>query len=72
MVVEVETDTLIGKLLVDIGSLALWLQAIGVVVFLWMVFQGIILYFNHKRMKEVYKIKEDMKRIEMKIDKLRK
>lgn len=56
----------------EIGQIALWLQAVGVVVVLWIVFQIVILYFNHKRMKEVYQIKEDMKRIERKIDNILK
>ena len=71
MALEVDADTAIGQLLVDVGSVALWLQAIGIIVVLWIISQAVILYFNHRRMKEVYQIKEDMKRIEGKIDKIK-
>lgn len=56
------------RILFELGSIALWLQAIGILVIAWIVFEIIALYFHRKRMREVYKIKEDMKRIERKID----
>jgi len=62
MVGEVEAEGAIGQLLVDIGSVALWLQAVGVVILLWIIFESFILFLNYRRMKEVYKIKEDMRR----------
>lgn len=70
MVANGEAETVLGQVLVDLGSVALWLQTIGAIVILWIFFQVVILYFHNKRMKEVYKIKEDMRRIERKIDKI--
>jgi biopolymer transport protein ExbB/TolQ len=64
-VVEVPLD-----LLVKLGHLGSWLQAIGIIVVLWIIFQLISLAINRKRMKEIYKIKSDMIRIERKIDKI--
>ena len=58
--------SLLGKL----GYVALWLQALGIILIVWLVIQLIGFYYNWKRMKEVYKIKEDMIRIEGKIDKI--
>ena len=55
-----------------ISKLGIWIQALGVAVILWIIFQSVILWLNAKRMKELYKIKEDMKRIEGKINKLLK
>ena len=53
-----------------IGQIGLWLQALGVVVVLWIIFEIIALTYHRKRMKEIYKIKEDMGRIEGKIDRI--
>ncbi|MDO8563604.1 MAG: hypothetical protein Q7R87_01205 [Nanoarchaeota archaeon] len=52
----------------SIGEIALWLQAVGVVVILWIIFEAFALYYATKRMKEVHIIKKDMARIEGKID----
>jgi hypothetical protein len=53
-----------------LGQVGLWLQTIGAIVILWIIFQIIAWKYNRKRMKEVYAIKDDMKRIEKKIDRL--
>jgi biopolymer transport protein ExbB/TolQ len=57
-----------SSLVSEVGKIGLWLQALGLVVILWVIFQIIALVMNRKRMREVYRIKEDMKRIESKID----
>ena len=59
-----------SSLIWEVGKIGLWLQAIGLVVIIWIIFESVILYLNYKRMKEVYKIKDDMKRIEEKLDKV--
>ena len=53
-----------------LGSIGLWLQAVGVVIIVWLLFQIIIWWINHRRLKEIYTIKDDMKRIEENIDKI--
>lgn len=58
----------VTQLITEVGSVLLWMQALGVILLLWIVFEIIALYYHRKRMKEVYAIKEDMKRIEKKID----
>ena len=62
----------LGSIITEIGSIALWLQTLGIIVVLWIIFEIIAFWFNRKRMQEVYKIKHDMKRIERKIDKILK
>jgi beta-lactamase regulating signal transducer with metallopeptidase domain len=57
-----------SSLVSEVGKIGLWLQALGLVVILWVIFQIIALVMNRKRMREVYRIKEDMKRRESKID----
>lgn len=71
MAVE-EVTTGVSEIIAVLGSLALWLQAVGVIVVAWIIFEVIALHINRKRMREVYKIKEDMRRIERKIDRVLK
>lgn len=68
-------DELTGKaaeIIANLGSLALWLQTLGVLLIAWIIFEVIMVSVALKRMKEIYKIKEDMKRIEGKIDRVLK
>jgi hypothetical protein len=67
MAVEEVVDASVG-LINQISSIAHWLQALGIVVVLWILFQFISLLMNQKRMKEIDTIKKDMQRIEGKID----
>jgi len=60
----------ISDLVIAIGQIGLWLKAIGAIVILWLVVHTISVIFNTKRMKEVKNIKEDIVRIEEKIDKI--
>lgn len=62
-VVNVSTDAI-----ATIGHVALYLQALGIVLVIYIIYQIISAYTSWKRMKEIYNIKEDMKRIENKID----
>lgn len=54
----------------EIGKIGRWLEALGLIIILWIIFQIVSLVINRKRMKEIYIIKKDMKRIEGKIDKI--
>ena len=54
----------------DIGELGLWIQAIGLIVILWIVFQVINLIINIKRGVYLRRMKKDIMRIEEKVDKL--
>lgn len=60
------------ELITEVGKIGLWMQTIGVIVVLWIIFQLVFLWFNAKRMEEVHLIKEEMKRIEGKIDRILK
>ncbi len=69
MVVE-EVVNASGAVIGSLGQIALWLQALGIILVLWIIFQLASFYYNWKRMKEVLLIKKDMKRIEGKIDRI--
>jgi len=58
------------NLLSQLGYVALWLQALGIILIVWLIVQIAGFYYNWKRMKEVLQIKEDMKRIEGKINRI--
>ncbi len=62
---EVVTPT---NLLIEVGKLGSWIQALGLVVVLWIVFEVVALIVNRKKRKALYRIKEDLARIESKLD----
>ena len=66
------TPDLTADLLTRIGDVGLWLQAIGIIAVLWIVLSIINWIINSRRLKLLSKIMEDMKRIERKIDRLKK
>ncbi len=54
------------------GRLALWLQALGVIVVLWILFQLMNLWFNNKRWKKLKEFEIKINTLEKKIDRLLK
>ena len=70
-VVNISAETL-QSMVVEVGQLGTWLQTIGIVIILWIFFQIISLVLSIKKKKVIDAIKEDLIRIEKKIDKLGK
>ncbi|MEK6917969.1 MAG: hypothetical protein AABW51_03400 [Nanoarchaeota archaeon] len=64
--------TNVPELVAEVGKLGSWLQAIGIIVIVWLIFQIISLIVNLKKKKLLEKISEDIKRLEKKIDRLKK
>lgn len=62
----------IDDVVIQLGQIGLWLQALGIIVILWIIFQIIAVIVNRKKRKTLYAIKEDVERIEKKIDRLLK
>jgi biopolymer transport protein ExbB/TolQ len=62
----------IEDIVLEVGNLALWLQALGVLTVIFLIFEVIAFLMNRKRLKEINVIKNDMKRIEGKINSLLK
>lgn len=60
----------VGDIAIALGSLGKWLQAIGILIVLWIILHIINWAINRKRLKELYRIKDDMIRVEGKIDKI--
>ncbi|MEX0932712.1 MAG: hypothetical protein WDZ77_01280 [Candidatus Pacearchaeota archaeon] len=68
-------DILIGtssEAVVELGKIGNWLEALGIIVILWLVFSIATLYFNRKRRKMIEEIQIDLKRIEKKMDSILK
>jgi beta-lactamase regulating signal transducer with metallopeptidase domain len=57
-------------ILQNIGKIALWMSAAGLLIILWIIFQIINLIIHRKKRKALYNLRSDLNRIEKKIDKL--
>ncbi|MBS3099518.1 hypothetical protein J4462_04860 [Candidatus Pacearchaeota archaeon] len=60
----------ITELVATLGNIGNWLQTIGVIVVIWLLFQIVNWYFNHKRIQKLNTLQENMERLEKKIDRL--
>ncbi|MDO8509050.1 MAG: hypothetical protein Q7S27_05185 [Nanoarchaeota archaeon] len=63
-------ETAIADILKEIGLVGLWIQAVGLIIILWIIFQIIILVNNRIRRKQLYEIENRLKKIESKINQL--
>ncbi len=56
----------------SLGKIGIWIQAVGLVIILWLIFEIIILINNRIRRKQLYAIEDRLKSIENKVDKLKR
>lgn len=56
----------------NVGKLGLWIQALGLFVVIVLVFWIVSLILNWKKRRDISQIKQDLERIEKKIDRLAK
>lgn len=64
-----ESSTLYDAVL-EIGKVGKWIQAIGIFIILWIIFQIINLLIGRKKVKDLRRIRIDLDRIEEKVDKM--
>lgn len=57
----------IDDIVVELGLVGLWIQAVGLVVILWIIFQAITMYYNRKRRLILIEINERLKKIERRL-----
>ena len=69
---DVANGDVVSQFVVELGRIGLWIQALGLIIILWIVFQVISLISGRKKRKKIYEIDERLKRIEGKIDKVLK
>jgi purine-cytosine permease-like protein len=67
-----ESTSVLTDVFLEVGRIGLWLQALGIVIVAWIAIQIITLYFNRKRRLTMYAIRDDLKRVERKLDKVLK
>lgn len=60
------------SILAGIGQIGIWLQAIGLIVVIWIVFQVVSFIINKKNRNTLKDLRLDIKRLESKVDKLKK
>ncbi len=58
----------IEDVVLQLGRLGLWVQAVGLVVILWIIIEVITLYYNRKRRLLLIDIDERLKRVEAKLN----
>jgi len=71
MVVE-EAISSTSELVLELGKIGKWVQAVGLFVVAWIVIQLINLFLNKKRLASLRKMESNLKRLEKKMDKLSK
>ncbi len=59
---------IITNLTLELGKIGRWIQAIGLVIILWLIFQIIILINNRIKRKRLYTMEQKLERIEKKLD----
>jgi biopolymer transport protein ExbB/TolQ len=60
----------IADVLIELGSIGLWLQTIGIVIILWIALQIGNWVMNRKRLKRLDEFEEKINRVERKLDKI--
>lgn len=71
MALGIDSQQLISNptlLLEELGRIGSWLQALGVVIVLWLLFQLIAFIISSRKAKEIRRLREDVLRLEKKID----
>ncbi|MBS3083700.1 hypothetical protein J4423_02750 [Candidatus Pacearchaeota archaeon] len=59
----------IDEILLKLGEVGLWVQAVGLLVIIWIIVQGITMYFNRKRRLLLMEINNRLKNVEKKLSK---
>jgi hypothetical protein len=68
-ILDNSTETL-TNILVELGSVGLWLQAIGAIILVWIIFQIVSWILNHKRLKRLDRLEKKIENVDKKLDKI--
>jgi hypothetical protein len=60
----------VEELITEVGRVGKWVEAIGLIVILWIGFEIVYLILAKRRKEELEKLRGDMGRMERKLDKL--
>jgi len=61
-----------GQLVTEVARIGVWLQAIGIFALIWILVQAYHVIKTRARIESLKEIKDDLRRIENKINKLKK
>ena len=56
----------------QINQISLWIKGLGVIAIAWIVYSIVMFFINQKRAKKIEELGKSVKRMENKIDKLKK
>ena len=70
--VVVEAFSSTSELVLEVGKIGMWVQAVGLFVVIWIVIQLSNFFLNRKRLAILRKMESNFKRLEKKVDKLSK
>ena len=63
---------LLPEFVLELGKVANWLQAVGIILIVWIGFEIAFFILNYKRRKHLKRLVSDLERLEKKVDKLLK
>ena len=66
------SEVILPEVILEVGRVALWLQTLGIIIVLWIIFQSVTLFYNRKRRLAIYSIKDDLERIENRVKRIEK
>tara|TARA_Y100000310_G_C19996666_1_gene496548 strand:+ start:33 stop:257 length:225 start_codon:yes stop_codon:yes gene_type:complete len=61
-----------SELVLELGKIGKWVQAVGLFVIAWLIIQLINLFINKKRLASLRKMESNLQRLERKMNKLSK
>ncbi len=70
VVVEALSST--SELVLEVGKIGMWVQAVGLFVIVWIIIQLSNFFLNRKRLSTLRKMEFNLRRLEKKIDKISK
>ena len=62
----------VDSVVLELGKIGNWLQAVGLIVIIWIIIESITLYYNRKRRKLLEEINNRLKNVEIKLSRLNK
>ena len=60
------------EIVLALGQVGLWIQAVGLLIIIWIIVQSITMYFNRRRRLLLEEINKRLKRVESKLNKISK
>jgi hypothetical protein len=66
------SDVLPTEIVLEFDKIVHWVQALGVVVFLWIGFQAVTFFISRRNRNRMKRMEDNIQRVEKKLDKVLK